>query len=410
MSGAQAQGVSHLEHDAADRLRSVEWPGQGGWQYNLDAAGNIRQIVRRGPALAGGQLNDTGIGAVQCYAAGSSALVDCSSAAARSLHAGQDGMTGRDADRADDADGAIGFSFLKLDAAGKALPASATQWACVKDQVTGLVWENKTADGGAHDGAQRYTGHRDGRAGSASGFAAQTNAAALCGFKDWRVPSRRELIQAIHMGQAQGTVQIDTRWHEHLAAEYHWSSDLLAGSTSVWVLDMRLGGATSFWAPEKSFAVRLVRGPQPQVVDRFKPIGDGSEVLDQWTGLAWQRCPVGMSWSAGDGNCLGSARGPNHEGALVVAEQVRQSTGVGWRLPSVKEMESLVDLGRTSPSIDTAMFPSTPKVYFWTSTPVAANPAYAWCLGFIYGSISPAARDRSGDFVVRLVRDASGQN
>ena len=43
--------------------------------------------------------------------------------------------------------GEAGFDFTKLDANGNALPASATSWDCVRDNVTGLIWEVKTTSG-----------------------------------------------------------------------------------------------------------------------------------------------------------------------------------------------------------------------------------------------------------------------
>ncbi|WP_028489146.1 DUF1566 domain-containing protein [Thiothrix lacustris] len=46
--------------------------------------------------------------------------------------------------------------YIKLDNTGKALPAAATSWACVKDKNTGLIWEEKTNDGGLRDKDWRY--------------------------------------------------------------------------------------------------------------------------------------------------------------------------------------------------------------------------------------------------------------
>ena len=42
-------------------------------------------------------------------------------------------------------------SYTKLDANGNDLPNSATEWIMVQDNVTGLIWENKTDDGSIHD-------------------------------------------------------------------------------------------------------------------------------------------------------------------------------------------------------------------------------------------------------------------
>ncbi len=59
--------------------------------------------------------------------------------------------------------------------------------------------------------------------------------------------------------------------------------------------------------------------------------------------------------------------------------------GGGWRLPTLVELYSLVDFTRSSPSIDTAVFPNTPGVWFWASSAVAGNPSYAWYVYFDSG-------------------------
>ncbi len=46
--------------------------------------------------------------------------------------------------------------YLKLDAGGNELPANATNWSCVKDKDTGLIWEAKSDDGGLRDRDWRY--------------------------------------------------------------------------------------------------------------------------------------------------------------------------------------------------------------------------------------------------------------
>ena len=48
-------------------------------------------------------------------------------------------------------------SYTKLGAAGATLPDAATPWLVIKDNVTGLTWENKTDDGSIHDKDNKYT-------------------------------------------------------------------------------------------------------------------------------------------------------------------------------------------------------------------------------------------------------------
>jgi hypothetical protein len=55
----------------------------------------------------------------------------------------QDASVGRDVTDKQPTDGHAGFSFTKLDRNGNPLSPSATDWSCVRDNVTGLVWEEK---------------------------------------------------------------------------------------------------------------------------------------------------------------------------------------------------------------------------------------------------------------------------
>ena len=63
--------------------------------------------------------------------------------------------------------------------------------------------------------------------------------------------------------------------------------------------------------------------------------------------------------------------------------------GTGWRLPTIKELQSIVDLSQaTGPYIDPNAFPSTPSNWFWSSTPLAGSPSDAWLVAFNLGDTS----------------------
>ena len=69
-------------------------------------------------------------------------------------HPSQDARYGRDAQAmARIGGGEAGFDFTALNASGQTTPptSGATPHPCVRDNVTGLVWEVKTADGGLRD-------------------------------------------------------------------------------------------------------------------------------------------------------------------------------------------------------------------------------------------------------------------
>lgn len=73
-----------------------------------------------------------------------------------------------------------------------------------------------------------------------------------------------------------------------------------------------------------------------------------------------------------------------------------------WRMPTRRELVSIVHNGRTSPAIDTDWFPNTPSTWFWSSSPYASNSLDAWYVGFDFGNV--LWDSKSHDYRVRLVR------
>lgn len=56
-----------------------------------------------------------------------------------------------------------------------------------------------------------------------------------------------------------------------------------------------------------------------------------------------------------------------------------------FRLPSVKELQTLVDETMTDPAMDRAAFSGEPSEFFWSSTPCAHSPGSAWGVNFAVG-------------------------
>jgi hypothetical protein len=77
-------------------------------------------------------------------------------------------------------------------------------------------------------------------------------------------------------------------------------------------------------------------------------------VFDTKTKLTWQRAPVA--------------------GTFIASDARNSACTTPWRLPSYKELLTLVDFSRSSPAIDTNAFPSTPSASFWTITYVPGDP------------------------------------
>ena len=200
------------------------------------------------------RLTDTGVGANQCYAAGSDALVSCASPEAKALSDKQDGMLGLDAGATDNVDGALGFSYsLVPQAAGGTYNLSD----CVNDNVTEMVWEGKPVSGTRAANAT-YTNLGNGAVSDVSGYVAAVNAAKLCGFSDWRLPSTEELISITDLGAVSGPA-IDTNWFINTPSQNYWTADVLASDTSkAMAVDFAEGGVDGL-SRSTAALVRLIR-------------------------------------------------------------------------------------------------------------------------------------------------------
>lgn len=247
---------------------------------NISANATLGTAVATGTLINddGGFLDDTGI-------------TLCANGGASPCATGQeDGDFGRDVTANDDTDGHAGFSFVKLDNAGGALTDqsvayTATPWNCILDQVTKLMWEVKTDDGGLHDKDWTYTWYNSdgasngGDAGTAGGtttcggtvidgcdtekFLSKVNNAGLCGYTDWRVPTADELLSLVDYSPVVSGPVIDGPWFPNTIASAYWSSKRdVSKSGNAWYVNFGSGTANSYLTSYPNYYVRLVRGGQ----------------------------------------------------------------------------------------------------------------------------------------------------
>lgn len=130
----------------------------------------------------------------------------------------------------------------------------------------------------------------------------------------------------------------------------------------------------------------------------FQPLGDGGEVLHRRTGLVWKRCSFGQTW---DGTtCQGSPASRNWNLALGVAADA----GEAWRLPSVKELLTIVERCRHDPAINREVFPETRAAVYWSSSPYMPLDGGALMVDFGHGRSSWSNKGLNRH--LRLVREA----
>ena len=66
------------------------------------------------------------------------------------------------------------------------------------------------------------------------------------------------------------------------------------------------------------------------------------------------------------------------------AKDYAASLGDGWRLPTIQELLTLVDYEKAMPAC--SAFPDCPSEWFWSSSALSGNSAYAWNVYFGYGN------------------------
>lgn len=129
------------------------------------------------------------------------------------------------------------------------------------------------------------------------------------------------------------------------------------------------GYGLTLFNSDKTLFVTCVRGNPDYGINNFSDNGDGT-ITDETTGLAWSQSDsgTGMNWE----EALAWVQTKNDENYLGYSD---------WRLPNVKELQSIVDYSRSPDSSDSAAIDSlfectaitnevgaTDYPYFWSGT------------------------------------------
>ncbi len=282
-------------------------------------------------------------------------------------------------------------SYTKLDGNENDLPTSASSWVMVRDNLTGLIWEVKTNDGGIHDKYNKYDWDE-----IQNVFIPGINAEEFGGFSDWRLPTIKELNCLVNRDRSDPA--IDTAFFPNTTVyrtetgaihSHYWSSTNRTNPTWGWHVSFLFGSSFSFMSGSGQYA-RAVRGAPAFSVNSFVDNGDGT-ITDLSTGLMWQQDgAVTKTWVE----------------ALDYCEKLNLGGRDDWRLPNVNELQSIISDVRYSPAINTTYFTNTANDYYWSSTThhyyAYADHGYAVDVDFYQGYISQS--QKSDILNVRAVR------
>lgn len=234
-------GLTASRLDAQAQRLAINLAGLG---YGASTVVEVTYTRGSSTPVSASKLPHTGITASQCYAAGSNTLELCTGTGPQALNAQQDGHRA----------GINAMSYSKVGFNGEALASSASSWCAVKDNVTGLLWQN-------HQGTpDAYTNYGDNSADDASKYAADN--ATLCGQSDWRLPTADELQTIVDYSKPYPGPTINTTWFSNTPGYAYWALwPFVGNSGGAWYVDFS-NGYVSGDSLDRYYHVRLVRAIQ----------------------------------------------------------------------------------------------------------------------------------------------------
>ena len=327
----------------------------------------------------------------------------------------------------------------------------------VTDVNTGLMWEKLSHDGTVHDDHNTYTW-----ANAISGHVATLNSTNFAGHNDWRLPNVRELLSIVTYQNLLPTVAPAFDNHCSSGCDVTrcsctfsgdtWTSTSEADSPSnQWFVDFQDGqvgaglehgsgpvravrdastgcplpatGQTTCWDSSRNVIPcagtgqdgELRKGAPLAYVDN----GNGT-VTDLNTGLVWEKLSDDGTVHDKDNLYTWANAFTAHVAALNFTSFAGYND---WRLPNVRELQSIVNYQNVNPAVSSASAfntncaPGCPATTcsctasgdYWSSTSSVSDPWNAWYVRFSYGRVDAFGRSdgKSGAAYVRAVRDAT---
>lgn len=249
----------------------------------------------------------------------------------------------------------------------------------VRDDATGAVW---LRDANPAEFPLSWQEARD--------YVADMRVRRAHGYGDWQLPSRRLLFSLISHQNINPSLP-GKHPFKNVFTGYYWTGDTcrrLPGQ--AWYVHLG-GGRIHRGMKHGSYMVWPVcpgrletAGNSPLEAEHFA--ADDSCVRDARTGLTWSRNadPVGrrLTWQ----EALSAVGALNRE---------RHGSFSNWRLPNIRELESLVDLGSHSPALSPGHPFFNVREACWSSTTSVYEPRYAWTFysrdGFVGVGFKPRA-------------------
>ncbi|XDD51129.1 DUF1566 domain-containing protein [Leptospira sp. WS92.C1] len=218
------------------------------------------------------------------------------------------------------------------------------------------------------------------------------------GKTDWRLPTQKELETLSVFGSSSGNPSFPSSGFPDSIANYYWSSTLRRSNAFyAWGLNFNYG-ASDVYVRSNPNQIRCVSGLGLSSVAQSLSDPGNQTIVDSSSNLVWQKCSAGLS---GASCASGTATRPNWVTALSYCDSLNFAGKSNWRLPNIKELNSIVDLTSSSStlSIHPSLFPNTKNSFYWTSSSFAPSPGNAWSVFFQSGGMTPFSAKSSTAYV-----------
>lgn len=203
-------------------------------------------------------------------------------------------------------------------------------------------------------------------------------------------------VTATNLTGAVGTVPVGTNNIMVWDMGTDWNTNAATLSFSVWADDgqvpcpvSKTGQTVSFRAGDDGDLETGMAWPNP----RFTVMTNDTAVtvLDQLTGLEWVQAPHSLSGNSGTNKW---------NVAIDFCNNLIYAGRSDWRLPSIKELESLVDCGNSGPALPSG-HPFTGvhyyhwSDYYWSGTSDAGYTGSAWAVYMVVGHVNSINKTNS---------------
>ncbi|MES0327386.1 MAG: DUF1566 domain-containing protein [Gammaproteobacteria bacterium] len=266
----------------------------------------------------------------------------------------------------------------------------------VEDCLTGLLWTKKS------NFAEFPLTWQE-----ALDFVANMNRGTCLDFADWRLPNRRELHSLLSFQNSKPALP-EGHPFEDVFLGWYWSSTSAAISPDhAWYVHME-GGRIFYGGKDQSYLVWPVRGTGKGVLpvtgqqdcydDKgvcIECAGSGQDG-EYRMGRVWPQprfntddviedCLTGLCWARQAS--LTNTPVTWRDALMFVSELNLNSSDRHWRLPTINELESLVDCSRANPALAVDELFKDIKDVYWSSTTSLYEPDWAMALYVDKGAV-----------------------